>query len=184
MKMKDKEPILLKNGKKFHLLVQFIYKLRNQSGDPNPERKLLKDCIIQSNSKMRMDILVDALGDMVSIIEIKNTYWDQIKHVKKNLYSHQRQIWKYIEEYLGNQVDVCPGIIYPKRPDQGLVFEIESYLGEYGIQLYWFEDETQDDEFHTVKSMIQAGTLSGRDLNLSKQKILELIRQLRNQSHQ
>ena len=94
--------------------------------------------------KGRVDIFVSELGDFVSVIEIKATNWDRIKpaNVTKNLGSHRRQIWKYIKEHTDvEKVDVCAGVIYPSAPGkEGLKERVEAYMGEYGIQVVWFDD--------------------------------------------
>ena len=91
----------------------------------------------------RMDIFVNEIGeDYVSVVEIKATDWNLIKdsNITKNLGSHRRQIYKYIEEYLdGEGVSVCPGLIYPTAPKtEGLRDRIEEYLGSYGIAVVWY----------------------------------------------
>jgi hypothetical protein len=67
----------------------------------------------------RMDILVDDIGDQVAVVEIKATNWDRIltRNITKNLGSHRRQIYKYIEKYLdGEGKTVCPGLIILRNP--------------------------------------------------------------------
>jgi len=91
-----------------------------------------------------MDILVDDIGDRVAVVEIKATNWDRIlpRNITKNLGSHRRQIYKYIEKYLdGEGKTVCPGLIYPTEPETpGLKERIEEYLNDYGIAVAWYRD--------------------------------------------
>lgn len=92
----------------------------------------------------RMDILVDDIGDQVAVVEIKATNWDRIlpRNITKNLGSHRRQIYKYIEKYLdGEGKTVCPSLIYPTEPETpGLKERIELYLNDYGIAVAWYRD--------------------------------------------
>ena len=62
------------------------------------------------------------------------------KNIGRNLYAHQRQIWKYIEKFIdGDKIDVCPGIIYPYSPSlKDLKQRVEDYLNERGIQVVWY----------------------------------------------
>ena len=91
-----------------------------------------------------MDIHVDELGDMVTVVEIKATDWDRIlpRNRQKNLASNRRQVWKYIQKYVdGERMDVCAGIIYPTAPrTAGLKERIEDYLNDYGLQVVWYYD--------------------------------------------
>ncbi|MCK5828462.1 hypothetical protein KAH43_08070 [Candidatus Bipolaricaulota bacterium] len=91
-----------------------------------------------------MDVFVDDAGDFVVVVEIKATDWDRIlpRNIQRNLGSHRRQVWKYIEKYTdGDRVDVCAGIIYPTTPKTpGLKERIETYLNEYGLQVVWYDD--------------------------------------------
>ena len=92
----------------------------------------------------RLDIFIDDLGDLVTVIEIKSTDWDNIKkgYVKKLLSSHRRQIWKYIEKYLdGDKINVCAGVIYPKSPESNdLKNLVEKCLNDHGLQVVWYYD--------------------------------------------
>ena len=55
----------------------------------------------QGSLSCRQDIIfVDPKNpDHVVIVEIKNTDWDKVKHPKKLVGSHRRQLWKYIDPY-------------------------------------------------------------------------------------
>lgn len=145
------EPKLLKNGKRFHLDVQRDWKHTAKDGRILLEEVIKLFSLSHGTSRIRkgrLDILVDEVetedGPMVSIVEIKNTDWDRIKakNITKNLGSHRRQIWNYIDEFLENaEVDVCPGIIYPSSPKApGLRDRIENYLNDYGIQVVWYRE--------------------------------------------
>jgi len=141
-----KEPKQLQRGKIFQREVQ-------EDWAKTAQGRINVECTIplQQSAKnsvrprrVRMDILVDDLGDQVAVVEIKATDWDRIipRNITKNLGAHRRQIYKYIEEYLdGEGIDVCPGLIYPSAPAKpGLKERIEEYLGDYGIAVAWYQD--------------------------------------------
>ena len=141
------EPEILIRGKDFHKLVQRDWKLNVKDGDVLVEHHTTLLGMSKKTKKLkcgRLDILVDETGDFVSIIEIKSTDWDRVKprNRQRLLSSHRRQIWRYIDKFvLGKNIDVCPGIIYPKRPvSRGLKIQIEEYLNDYGLQVVWYHD--------------------------------------------
>jgi hypothetical protein len=116
------EPEQLKRGKQFQEAVQSEW-----AGGNAQERRRIEHTtpllrgVTRTGRRRhgRMDIFVDELGDMVTVVEIKATDWDQILHHnrQKNVASHRRQVWNYIEKYVdGEQTDVCAGIIYPRAP--------------------------------------------------------------------
>ncbi len=90
-----------------------------------------------------MDLLIDELGDFVSIVEIKGTDWDRVlpHNRKKLMAAHKRQVWRYIEKYVDiDETSVCAGIIYPRAPECfGLREEVEGYLNDYGLQVVWYD---------------------------------------------
>ena len=137
------EPETLKRGKAFHSRVQEEWK-KTAEGTIVPEHTITLSDLKKKGKSGRLDIFVGELGGYISVVEIKSTDWDRIKpkNIQKNLTSHRRQVWKYIEKYLDiEKVDVCPGIIYPRVPDTpGLKSRIENYLNEYGLQVVWYFD--------------------------------------------
>ena len=52
-----------------------------------------------------MDPDPDPEHPFVVVMEIKATDWDNVKpkNVRKNLGSHRRQVWKYIDAYLDGE---------------------------------------------------------------------------------
>lgn len=92
----------------------------------------------------RIDIFVNDVGDFVVVVEIKATDWDRIlpRNIQRNLSSHRRQVWKYIDKHLDiDQVSVCAGVIYPSAPKTSDLKErIEEYHGSYGLQVVWYDD--------------------------------------------
>ena len=133
------EPLQLKRGKVFQQKVYEDFKSHNKSGEFEAEqsRHLI-------NGKIgRMDVLISDMDGMVAIYEIKATNWDRIKpkNIKKNAWSHQRQLHKYVETYIEEGTDVCVGIIYPDPPSSDdLRVMLEDYLTEYGAPPYWFSE--------------------------------------------
>ncbi len=143
--MAGREPKQLSRGKAFHKLVQADWKATAE-GDICIEESiplLIRPGALNARGG-RMDIYVDESEGYVSIVEIKATNWDAIKprNIQRNLASHRRQVWKYIEKYCdGDGKDVCAGVIYPNEPkDQVLKERIEEYLNDYGLQVVWYHD--------------------------------------------
>ncbi len=157
--MKAVEPEILRSGKEFHKKVQNDWQTTAKDG------KIHNECTIglsgfSKTSKRRrlgrLDVFVDELGDFVSVVEMKSTDWDKVKegNQMKLIFSHRRQVWKYIEEYLDvEKVDVCPGIIYPHSPSApGLKEMIENHLNEYGLQVVWYYDTTRGEHGGDTRS--------------------------------
>jgi len=141
------EPEQLRRGKQFQSVVQADW-AKTAQGRINVECTIPLEQLRLKGGRQRhgrMDIFVDDIGDdQVAVIEIKATDWDRIKpsNITKNLGSHRRQVYKYIEEYLdGKGLTVCPGLIYPTAPKtSGLKERVEEYLGSYGIAVVWYYD--------------------------------------------
>jgi len=133
------EPQKLLQGKIFQEIVREDFRKNNKDGLLGFE----KTRMLKGNRKGRLDVLVTDLGDYVAVYEIKATDWDRIKpkNIKKNAWKHQRQLIKYVDSYVEEDVDVSLGIIYPYPPKkQGLKELIESYLENYGTPAYWFTE--------------------------------------------
>ncbi len=130
----------MRRGKQFHKLIQREWLTTTKDGRPRPER-----FIKRLNSRNgRVDILVEELGEFVSIVEIKCTNWDKMrnKNVIRNMRRQIRQIWNYVDaelEIYGKQV--CPGIIFPKLPrDPKRCEQIEAMFNKSGIQVIWHNE--------------------------------------------
>ena len=139
------EPEILRRGKRFHKLVQQEWLDETKDGKPRPEFTIPQD-IAGIARRSRLDILVDELGDFVSIVEIKSTDWDTIKPKNriKLLGSHRRQLWRYIDPYVDSGINVSPGMIYPAPPrTEGLRDIIEDYLNDWAIQVVWFHESLE-----------------------------------------
>jgi hypothetical protein len=136
-----REPVVLRDGKLFHLDVQREW----EPVDGAEAEVVLYDT---AGRRRRIDILVRVDAEMVSVVEIKNTDWDRIAdgRVRPNALRHARQVWAYVEPFLDfEQVAVCPGIIYRRVPKKaGRLLEVEKIHNERGIQVVW-QDETIPD---------------------------------------
>ncbi len=107
------EPEALRGGKAFHALVQRDWDL-TADGKINIEHTipLLKVTTAMTRRRGRIDIFVDELDGFVTVVEVKATNWDRIQphNRQRNLASHRRQVWRYIEKYLdGDELEVCAG---------------------------------------------------------------------------
>lgn len=75
------EPKLLKAGKQFHKKVQDDWKLTAKDGKICSEHTIQLVANRSIHKKHgRLDIFVDDVGDFVSVVEIKSTDWDTVKH--------------------------------------------------------------------------------------------------------
>ena len=93
--------------------------------------------------KGRIDILVEELGDFVSVIEVKASDWNRMAphRVRPNALRHARQIWRYINREVDAGKDVCPGVVYREAPnDANIKGQVEGILNERGIQVVWRDD--------------------------------------------
>ncbi len=149
---KSKEPPQLSRGKKFHKLIQDEWK-REAQGDITPERYIIKP----SGRRGRVDVFVNGneLNSVVAIVEIKATDWDRMtdKAVKRNARRQIRQIWNYIESQIlegkyvesGEGKDICPGIIFPKRPkNKDRMKEVEEIFIKEGIPVVWHDESIEE----------------------------------------
>lgn len=141
------EPEQLIRGKIFQKIVQEDFSINSKGGNVTLEAFIDFKVLRKTKKKSgRADILIteDGEGEFVTILEIKATDWDKIKskNIKKNLWSHQNQLLRYVEKYIEvDNVDVCLGIIYPYPPQKkDLRNIIESYLENYGAPAYWYNE--------------------------------------------
>ncbi|KAA3618538.1 MAG: hypothetical protein D8M58_21380 [Calditrichaeota bacterium] len=134
------EPKRLLRGKEFQEIVRKDFAENDKKSDLRFEEHLK----LLNSKRGRLDIFISDVGDgVVAIYEIKATNWDNIKtkNIKKNAWSHQHQLFKYVDMYVKDNIDVCLGIIYPEPPQkEGLRETIENYLEKYGIPAYWFNE--------------------------------------------
>jgi hypothetical protein len=143
-----KQPEQLVHGKKFHKKIQTDW-LKTAEGRVVPERHVLK----KSGRKGRVDVFVDDENPdgSVAVVEIKASDWDKMTDiaVRRNVRRQIKQVWDYIDSQIikgdfvptGEKKDVCPGIIFPKRPkDPDRKRLIEELFLEEGIPVVW-DDE-------------------------------------------
>lgn len=91
-----------------------------------------------------MDVLVDDEDETCVVIEIKASNWDRMtdKAVLRNVRRQIRQIYSYIDTQIGIKEFICPGIVFPFRPESSERLNLieELFLNE-GISVVW-DDET------------------------------------------
>lgn len=150
----SREPIILKKGKRFHKLIQDEWVATTNDGLAISEKYIKRI----DGRKGRVDILVEELGDYVSVIEIKATDWDRIKpeNVKRNIRRQIRQIWRYIDSQLEvYSMEVCPGIIFPKLPENSELLElVEDTFNAEGIQVVWHDETIEQVKERNAKNKI------------------------------
>ena len=140
------EPRRLRDGKTFHKRIQAAWK--TAEGHPVNERP----CTKPDGRRGRIDVHVDVDDNLVAIVEIKNTDWDRMTPdaVRRNVRRQARQIWRYIEsqlEGLGSdeRKEVCPGIVFPRRPTTpGRLELIEKLFEEEGIPVVWDDEPIEE----------------------------------------
>jgi hypothetical protein len=146
------EPAQLRRGKVFHKLIQAEWQ-REAEGDIHVERRVVR----VGGHKGRVDVFVedDNPKGVIAIVEVKATDWDRIteENVRRNVRRQIRQIWSYIESQIrdgqyvkgGERKDVCPGIIFPKRPkDKQRMMLIEKMFIEEGIPVVWHDETIEE----------------------------------------
>jgi Holliday junction resolvase-like predicted endonuclease len=148
-----KEPGVLIRGKQFHKKVQKEW-LDDAEGTIESEKSMVK----KSGRRGRMDVFVRADDEMVAVVEIKASDWDNmtVDAVKRNVQRQIRQVWNYIDSQLELGMDVCPGIVFPKRPRSSKRKKmIEQLFEGEGIPVVW------DDEPVNSKKPEKGGIADG-----------------------
>lgn len=144
VKKRRAQPACFRRGKRFEAEVVADWLATSKDGTLDIESVLPFTGPRRRRRRVRgrMDILVEDMGNMVAVIEIKATDWDRVKYVTPLLGRHRRQVWKYVDEFVdGRDMTVCPGIIYPNPPSKKELREwVEEYLIEWGIQVQWFRE--------------------------------------------
>ncbi len=140
------EPEILRQGKDFHERVQSDWE-RTAEGGIHKEHGIVFGIDPKKTTHIRrgrIDLFVDEIGDFVAVIEIKSTDWGRVRpcNRRKLVASHCRQIWNYIEKYVGeDRIDVCPGIIYPRAPKSADIrHEVEKYINNQCLQIVWYDE--------------------------------------------
>ncbi len=138
------EPECFIRGKKIQEIVRKDFAENDKSSDLRFEEHLK----LLNLKRGRLDIFISDVGEgVVAIYEIKATNWDNIKpkNIKKNAWSHQHQLLKYVDTYIKENINVCLGIIYPEPPKKPRLRDmLEKYLENYGTPAYWFTEIKSD----------------------------------------
>src|SRR5438270_5308615 len=104
----------MSRGRHFHRTVQADW-LKKAEGKVGAEKAVTKP----SGRRGRIDVFVADAGDgLVAIAEIKASGWNRMtaNAVRRNVVRQARQVWDYIESKLAVGSDVCPGIVFSRRP--------------------------------------------------------------------
>jgi len=146
---RQKEPRRLLRGKSFHKKVQADWE-QTAEGEVRSEKGILKP----SGRRGRVDVFVtdDDPDSPAAVVEIKASDWDRMTEeaLRRNVRRQIKQVWDYIESQVrdgkhvrgGEGKDVCPGIVFPRRPKEKERLEmIENLFNEEGIAVVW-EDES------------------------------------------
>lgn len=138
--MPSKEPKHLRRGRLFHRRMQADWLETIKDGKPCPERTIKR----LNGRNGRIDVLVEDIDDLLSVVEIKSTDWDEVQeqNVTRNVKRQIHQIWSYVDALMENECkDVCPGIIFPRIPrDPKRLALIESLFNEAGVQVVWHNE--------------------------------------------
>jgi len=144
---KSKEPEQLQRGKEFQRIVQKDYGKNSNGGGVEIEKHVSFELLEKVRQKSgRMDIFISDLENgYVTIMEIKATDWDRIKskNIKRNLYRHSRQLYRYIDKYMDvDELEVCPAMVYPKAPSKEGLRELVEQLAmdNYCFPVYWYDE--------------------------------------------
>jgi len=140
-RQENREPEPLRRGKAFHKKVQADWHA-GAEGDVESERHVVKP----SGRRGRIDVFADG-GETKGLVEIKATDWDRMtdRAVRRNVRRQIRQVWSYIEGQPDAADGVCPGIVFPRRPeDPERMKLIEELFLDDGIPVVW-EDETVEE---------------------------------------
>ncbi len=138
------QPECLRRGNEFQERVQADWSGQIEGANARKERFVRRTFGPGSQRVWsgRVDIFIDLIDNFVTVVEIKATDWDRVKHRRKLLARHRRQVVKYVDKFLhDDRLNVCAGIIYPQSPrTEGLREQIEAYLNDWGLQVVWYDD--------------------------------------------
>ena len=137
--MGRREPKALRRGREFHRGVQADW-LKNAGGEVSVEKPIMKP----NGRRGRIDVFVGTGGELVAVAEAKASHWDRMTTdaLRRNVWRQGTQVWYYIEAQPGEGQEVCPGLVFPRRPRASRRLElIEALFEERGIAVVW-EDES------------------------------------------
>jgi hypothetical protein len=141
------EPSVLAAGKRFHREVQAAYVagLLGVKLSEVAERTIVPP----GGGRRRADILLLVASEperMQFVVEIKSTLWQGRTVAKQRalLLAHMRQMHSYLDvllEDVGRTVDsVVPALLYPQRPSEETVEQLEAITLSKGIMLVFYDD--------------------------------------------
>jgi hypothetical protein len=140
------EPQVFVAGKRFHREVQaaFVAGLIGRKASDVIERTLIRP----GGARERADILLLAPEDprMRVVVEIKSTLWHAGSAARRRrlLLRHLRQVDGYLDlllEEVGDTVDtVSAALLYPARPTEDIVTELEEEALPRGIMILFYDD--------------------------------------------
>jgi hypothetical protein len=143
------EPDILARGKRFHQQVQAAYVagLLGVKLEEVRERSIVQ----RTGRRERADILLlvsEAPERQRFVVEIKSTDWskpERSEAARRKLFRrHLNQLHGYLDvllEDLGTEVDsVVAALLYPSRPAESVVHELEAVAFAQGIMVVFYDD--------------------------------------------
>ena len=142
-----REPTVLARGKQFHREVQAAYVagLLGVKADKAIEQTILHP----SGSRGRADVLLLVTSHPERthfVVEIKSTDWNGRTEANRRqlILRHLRQLHGYLDvllENIGDDVDaVCAAMLYPHRPAEPAVEQLEAIALPQGIMVVFYDD--------------------------------------------
>lgn len=141
-RVSKREPKALRRGKRFHRTVQAEWQ-QDAEGEVAVEKGVRKP----AGRRGRIDIFVDAGDRLTAVAEIKASDWDRMTEsaLRRNVSRQARQILDYIESQLVEGKEVCPGVVFPRRPKSRQRLEvIEALFEEQGIAVVWQDESLEE----------------------------------------
>ena len=143
----SREPSVLAAGKRFHREVQLAYVagLLGVELSDAVERTIVR----LGGKRQRADILLLVATEperMQFVVEIKSTIWQgrTAANQRTLLLRHLRQMHGYLDvliDDLGRAVDsVVPTLLYPQRPSDEIVEQLEAIALPKGIMVVFYDD--------------------------------------------
>jgi hypothetical protein len=141
------EPTVLARGKRFHREVQAAYVagLLGVQLSEAAERTIVRP----GGKRQRADILLLVTTEperMQFVVEIKSTIWQgrTVDRQRALFVTHLRQMHGYLDVLLddiGGDVDsVVAALLYPRRPSDETVEQLEAIASPKGIMVVFYDD--------------------------------------------